>query len=109
MNASRFLKGGFNDFERSCLWDLRPIRIDNCQPLGKACGRPGGDGPAIWRPAYIYRSRNRGKGEEECPAPTLQLPYELAVGELRPRTVLRGSQRLPHRVQSGGLMDRRAR
>jgi hypothetical protein len=35
MNVSRFLKGGFNDFERSCLWDLRPIRIDTCQPLGK--------------------------------------------------------------------------
>ena len=53
MNVSRFLKGGFNDFERSCLWDLRPIRIDNCQPLGKAFGGPGGDGPGLWRRTYI--------------------------------------------------------
>jgi hypothetical protein len=41
--------------------------------------------------------------------PSLQQPCEGAAPEPRPRKVLQGSQKLPHRVRSGALLDRLVR
>ena len=56
MRLSRFIKGGFKGFERSCLWDLSRT----CQPPGKAGGGPGRNGLGIWDRAYRDKSIKGG-------------------------------------------------